>query len=39
MKTDKIEMNEEILQNEVATRDMIQNIIDDYARSRDMFAE
>lgn len=39
MKTEKIEMNEDILQNELATRDMIQNIIDDYARSRDMFAE
>lgn len=39
METEKIEMNEEILQNELATRDMIQNIIDDYARSRDMFAE
>lgn len=39
METEKIEMNEEILQNELATRDMIQNIIDDYARSRDLFAE
>jgi hypothetical protein len=39
METEKIEMNEEILQNELATRDMIQNIIDDYARSRDMFSE
>lgn len=37
--TEKIEMNEEILQNELVTRDIVQNIIDDYKRSRDMFAE
>lgn len=39
MKTEKVEMNEDLFQNEVATRDMIQNIIDDYVRSRDMFAD
>jgi len=31
--------DEEILKNEVATRDMIGSIIIDYKRSRDMFAE
>jgi len=39
LETEKIEMNEEILQNEIATMDMIQNIIDDYKRAREMFAE
>lgn len=39
METEEIKMDEEIFQNELATRDMIQNIIDDYGRSRDLFAE
>jgi len=33
------EFTEDILQNELATRDMIQNIIDDYARAKDFFAK
>ena len=39
METEEIKMDEDIFQNELATRDMIQNIIDDYGRSRDLFAE
>ncbi len=36
---EKIEFSDDILQSEVATLDMIQNIIDDYGRSKVFFAK
>lgn len=39
MESETVSMNEEILNNEIATRNMIDSIIIDYKRSKDMFAE
>lgn len=36
---DRVNMSEGILENELATRDIVQNIIDDYARSKKFFEE
>lgn len=37
--SEKIEFSEEVLKNEVATLDMVQNIIDDYERSKEFYAK